>query len=478
MIKVKLSRDQILLVIIEAAVKKFELINKKLQQQIYRYSATNLFNRKYLLEKGNQYLKENKYNTLALVDIRNLRTYNEIFGYEATDKVLKALAQKIREYCGKNCLVGNLDLGRFWVLTKIEGENREKIVEEKVKGLIEFITGEELKIKIDEEELIILISLNVGIALHPQHGETINELLMSAEMATDRAKDRGINTVLFFQKEFKEDVEENIHIEERLRRAIKTGEIKDQIYPVFQLKVNPQTGEVTGVEVLMRYKLFPKIFKVILVAEKTGLIKELFKVLLEKSIPAMETALKINPRLHFSFNVSSVQLMSVEYLEETLKVLVERGIEPQKVQLEITETQILENRQVEETLRNFAKKGFKLVIDDFGKGYSSFDRLKTWEIYGVKIDRSLIADIPQKVKQFGDQVREFKFLKNLVRFLKSMGYAVTVEGVETPEMVELAKQLEVDEVQGFYYSKPVEEETFINCLREWSKWGKCPFSEN
>ncbi|HID79036.1 MAG TPA: EAL domain-containing protein, partial [Aquificales bacterium] len=98
--------------------------------------------------------------------------------------------------------------------------------------------------------------------------------------------------------------------------------------------------------------------------------------------------------------------------------------------------------------------------------------------YGVKIDRSLIADIPQKFKQFGDQAREFKFIKNLISFLKSMGYVVTVEGVETPEMVELAKRLQVDEVQGFYYSKPVDEEKFLKCLREWDQRVKSPFSKN
>ncbi|RTZ60293.1 MAG: hypothetical protein DSZ31_02325 [Gammaproteobacteria bacterium] len=478
MMKVKLSREQILLVIIEAAVKKFEIINQKLQEQLYRYSVTNLFNRKYLLEKGNQYLKEGKYNTLAVIDIRNLRTYNEIFGYETTDRILKALAQKIREYCEKGCLVGNLDSGRFWILTHIEGKKREEIVKEKAKGLIKFLAEDELKIKIGSEDLLILVSLNVGIAFYPEHGRDIGELLMSAEMATDRAKDKGINTFTLFQEDFKKNVEENIWIEEQLRKSIKTGRIEEQIYPVFQVRVNPRLGKVTGVEVLMRWKLHPRIFKVVLVAEKTGLIKELFNVLVKKTVPVIKSALSIYPSLSFGFNISPAQLGSVEELRKTLDHLIKEGIEPQKVQLEITETQILENKQVEETLIEFAKKGFKLVIDDFGRGYSSFDRLKTWEIYGVKIDRSLIVDIPQKVKQFGDQVREFKFLKNLVGFLKNMGYAVTVEGVETPEMVELAKQLEVDEVQGFYYSKPVDEETFIKCLKEWSKMGKCPFSGN
>lgn len=476
--EVKLSREQILLVIIEAAVKKFETINQKLQDQLYRYGVTNLFNRKYLLEQGNQYLKGGKYNTLVVVDVRNLRTYNEIFGYDTTDKILRALALKIREYCGKSCLVGSLDSGRFWILAKIEGENKEKLAEEKAKELIKFLSDDELKIKINREELIFLVALNIGIAFYPQHGRDIGELLMAAEMATDKAKDKGMNTVILFQEDFKKEVEENIRIEEQLRKAIKTGKIEQQIYPVFQLKVNPNSQEVAGVEVLMRWKLHPQIFKVILIAEKTGLIKDLFEVLIKKTVPVIKSALEIYPSLPFGFNISPVQLESVDDLNKTFNYLIKENIEPQRIQLEITETKMLEIQEVEDTLREFINRGFKLVIDDFGKGYSSFDRLKTWDIYGVKIDRSLIADIPQKFKQFGDQAREFKFIKNLISFLKSMGYVVTVEGVETPEMVELAKRLQVDEVQGFYYSKPVDEEKFLKCLREWDQRVKSPFSKN
>jgi diguanylate cyclase (GGDEF)-like protein len=474
MIKIKLTREEILLVIIEAAVKKFEALYRQLQQQLYRYGVTGLYNRKYLLEKGNRLLEEGKRNTLAVIDIRNLKTYNEIFGYETTDKILRAIAQKIKRYCGKHCILGNLDSGRFWVLTKLERQEAEKILQD----FIKFLTEEELTIKVDGEEFVILVSLNVGMAFYPEHGKDIAELLMSAEMATDRAKGLGTNTYLIFREEFRKEVEENIQIESLLRRSIRSGEIEQQVYPVFQLKVNPQTEELTGAEVLMRWKLHPKIYKVILVAENTGLIKELFNILVKKTVPVMEEVLRIYPDFSFSFNISPAQLISVEDLKQAMDYLLSEGISAERIQLEITETQMLENKKVEETLKEFIHSGFKLVIDDFGKGYSSFDRLKEWEIYGVKIDRSLVTDIIAKVRKEGKGCKEFKFLKNLVNFLKRVGYTVTVEGVEDQATVELLKELEVDEIQGYYYSRPVEWKTFIECLRRWKEVKRCPFEGN
>jgi diguanylate cyclase (GGDEF)-like protein len=474
MIKIKLTREEILLVIIEAAVKKFEALYRQLQQQLYRYSVTGLYNRKYLLEQGDRLLKEGRRNALAVIDIRNLKTYNEIFGYETTDKILRAIAKKIKSYCGKYCILGNLDSGRFWVLTRLEPAEAEKVL----RDFIKFLTEEELTIKLDNEEFIILVSLNVGMAFYPEHGKDIAELLMAAEMATDRAKSMGTDTYLIFKSEYRKEIEENIQIESLLRRSIKSGEIEQQVYPVFQLKVNPQTEEVTGAEVLMRWKLHPKIYKVILVAENTGLIKELFNILVEKTVPVMKEVFQIYPNFSFSFNISPAQLMSVEDLKRTMDNLLSTGLSPERMQLEITETQILENKKVEETLRRFIDSGFKLVIDDFGKGYSSFDRLKEWEIYGVKIDRSLVTDIIAHVRREGKGCREFKFLKNLVNFLKRVGYNVTVEGVEDQATVELLKELDVDEIQGYYYSRPVEKETFLECLRRWKEVKRCPFKGN
>jgi len=106
MLKLKYPKERILLFIIEAVTKKFERINHQLMESLHTYSVTGLKNRKYLFEFGDKFLKEEKYNTLAVVDIRNLRKYNEIFGHETTDKILKAIADEILNYCGEHCFIG------------------------------------------------------------------------------------------------------------------------------------------------------------------------------------------------------------------------------------------------------------------------------------------------------------------------------------------------------------------------------------
>jgi len=475
MFQSKLTKEQILLVIIEAAVKKLELINKKLREQVYQYSVTGLYNRKFLLDKGNFFLKEEGYDTLAVLDVRNLRTFNEIFGYNTTDRILKHLSERLKEYCGKDCVLGNLDAGKFWILTKL-GENKEKISIEKAKNLLKFLSSEELTLKEQGEPLSLPISVSIGIAFYPQHGKNIKELLMSAEIAVHKAKDFGEPHIQIFKPSYRLQIEENLKIEEILKKSINNGDIYKLLNPHFQLKIETENENIHGAEVLMRFSFTPNTYKVVLVAEKIGLIGKLFKVLVEKSLNTIKEAFKLNPQIHFAFNISPLQLKNLSELQETLEVLIKENLDLQKIELEITETQFLENPEVEELFTQLANKGFKLVIDDFGKGYSAFDRIKKWKISEVKIDRSLIIDLYRSFLREGENSRDYKFLKNLLVFLKNMGYKTTVEGVEDKPTVEILKRLKVDHIQGFYYSRPTEGKTFLECLSQWEKYRKCPFS--
>ncbi len=472
MLKLKLSKDAILLVIIEASVKKFETINRKLQQQLYRDIVTGLYNRKFLLKRGDALLNEG-YNTLAVIDVRNLRAYNEIFGHDTTDKILRKIAEKIKELCSDTCIIGSLDAGRFWLLSSIDDIEREEIAKKSIENIIKHLTTEELRVNINDEDLIILIALSAGIAFYPEHGKNIAELLRAAEIAADRAKAEKINTYSVFDITYKKLIEENIWIEEQLRKAIKGGKIEKQIYPVFQIKVNPSTEKITGVEVLMRWRLYPQIYRIINVAEKTGLINDLFKILIRQAIPYMREALKINPDIHFGFNISPYQLALKDDLLEALDLFIEEKCEVEKVELEITESELLKNIDAEQILNTLTEKGFKLIIDDFGKGYSSFDRIKRWNIHGVKIDKSLIDDIPEGVKRYGKTYKGFLFLKNLTEFLKNMNYKITFEGIEDEFTVNLVKELGIDEVQGYYYAKPVDGNRFIECLKNWEEERRC-----
>jgi len=154
--------------------------------------------------------------------------------------------------------------------------------------------------------------------------------------------------------------------------------------------------------------------------------------------------------------------MNPQRLIETLKMLKDSLI----IEVEITETESLNINEILKAINQITSMGFKLVIDDFGKGYSSFDRLKNLDVCGVKIDRSLIVDLLENEKTY-------RFIKNLVSFLKNMNYKVTVEGVEEEKIVNALAEIGVDEIQGYYFSKPVREERFLECLKNWEKLQKC-----
>lgn len=455
MLKLKLTKEEILLTIIKAATKKYE-------EQLYLHPATKLYNRRYLMEFGDLLLQEKAFKTLVVFDVRNLHTYNEIFGHRVTDGILRSLGGKIREFCGKGCLVGSLECGRFWLLTK-EKEEVPKLL----KDLINYLTSKELKVRVDRTPISVLISLNGGYAFYPEHGKTIANLLIAADIAADRSKEQGTNTFTVYDKSLEKPLRENLEIEARLREAIKSGAIEGQIYPVFQLKVDPKTNRITGAEVLMRWTEHGQIFKVIQVAEKTGLLDTLFEVLVKKSADVIKRALSLNPQMRFSYNISPVQLGHTEELLKTLALFEEKGVSPDLIEVEITETELLKMGNVLDALNKLTSKGFLLSIDDFGKGYSSFDRLMVLDIYGVKIDRDLVKDLlkEENVKES----KPYKFLKNLVLFLKGNEYRVTVEGVEDRALVELLKEMDIDDIQGYYYSHPVREETFLSCLKGWGR---------
>ncbi|NPA13644.1 MAG: phosphodiesterase [Aquificae bacterium] len=465
----KITKEQILLSIINAATYKYKLINQKLKSQLLKHHITGLFNRRYLLIYGDNLLK--RYNTLYIVDIRNLRTYNEIFGYEIVDQFLKAVAQKIKTFCGKECLLGSLDLGRFWILLH---QKEEKEAIEKALSLVEYLTAKEISIKTQTKELSLLLSINVGIGIYPKHGKNIEELLTNAEIAADRAKYKGENTVEIFKEDYRQDIELNLEIEHQLKFAIKHGTLKGEIFPVFQARVNPVNENIVAAEILMRWKKYSPA-RFIPVAERTGLLRYMFDVLVENSIPVLKEIFKIRPHLRVSFNISPVQLKFWNDLKESLEKLKKADIPLNQIELEITESGVMEEHEnIIEKLNSLSLEGFKIVIDDFGKGYSSFERINRLNIFGVKIDRSLLDGL-RKADSLQSSKKSVKFIQNLIAFLKSLGYNITIEGVEEnePHLVEIFRKLNVDEIQGFYYAKPVPKEKFLQCLENWEKLKRC-----
>jgi len=432
----------------------------------YVHPTTGLLNRYFLLDKGNDFLK--KLNTLLVLDVRNLTKYNELFGYEFVDELLRVIAKILKRFFYNKesfppLALGFLECGRFWILKKVENPTEENL-KKLANRLIKILTEKPLCV---DENFPILISVNIGIAVYPNHGKNIRELLRKAEFALDISKQQGENTFLIFNEKFAEEIRTSFEIENRIKRLISENRLKEEIYPVFQLRINVQKGEIpSAVEVLMRFGNFsPALF--IPIAENAGLIGKMFEALVENTIPFMREALNIAPDLKFSFNVSPIQLKN---FDEFLKTWEKLAIFPFKnLELEITESAILEEK--EELLRKLnilSLYGIDLLIDDFGKGFSSFDRLRFLDISGVKLDMSITRKILEE-EDYYQFLKSIRLLEILIKGLKEVEFKVIAEGIEDIATAELLKFFGVDEIQGFLYSKPVKGKEFLEKLKSYFK---------
>ena len=222
----------------------------------------------------------------------------------------------------------------------------------------------------------------------------------------------------------------------------------------------------------MRWKRFKgPIFKVIQVAEQTGLIKELTLALAFNTLPVIRDVIKEFPNFGFSFNLSPVLFKFWNEFKNKGPEFKKYNIPPQNLEFEITEISLSDIPNATEYINRIKKKGFKILIDDFGKGFSAFDRLMEIDFDGVKFDKTLMDKLLDAHLKGNKKV--VNFIRGLVEFAKSQDYKITAEGVEDPRLVKLLKEWDIDEIQGYYYAKPVEVDRFLECLRSWDKVKRC-----
>ena len=466
-------KEKLLIAIVEAIGQQHAKTLKQLQDRIYKHPVTGLLNRTYLEEKEKELLR--KYSSLLIIDIRHLKKFNEIFGYKAIDGLLKSLAGKLKTFCKtkskEKCLLGFLDLGRFWILTSFDNEKEVKTI---AKELISLITQEPLIAWTGNVGIRLLISVNIGISLK-ENVKNIYDWIIKAELAAESSKEKGFNQIAFFEESFKETIEEAIKIEQLLKESLSNKSLKEEIYPVFQIKVNPITEEPVGVEVLMQWTKFSNIEKVIQVAETSDLIKELTFILWKKTAPILGEILDVKPNLSFGFNLSTILFKYWREIQEKLKLFSTYSIPFNQIELEITESSLITDPKTKLYINSLRRKGFVIVIDDFGKGFSSFDRLLEIDFQKVKFDKSLFDQLSNALSNEDEKkIKKVKhFIEGLIDFAKNQGYKTVAEGVEDFEIVQLLKEWGVDEIQGFYYSETVSKEKLIECLKNWDSLKKC-----
>jgi len=387
------------------------------------------------------------------IDLDRFKTINDSLGHEAGDRLLKEMAKRFKRSLRADDVVGRLGGDEFVILIEEVDELSQialvahKILSSTIKPMV--LTGEECR-----------ITASIGISIYPKDGVDELSLMKNADIAMYFAKEEGRNNYQFYSKDIQSQSNKRFSIETNLRRALERNELSLE----YQAKVDFKTGMITGVEALLRWQnqflgsVTPIQF--IPVAEDTGLIVPIGRWVM-KTACAQNVAWQRQglPPIRISINLSLRQLMDDKLLEDIKAALDDSGMAPNLLELEITESMVMHNpaRLIAE-LTNIKKLGVRLAIDDFGTSYSSLAQIKHFPIDTLKVDRSFIRNLTQNSENQA-------ITESIIAMGKTLSLTVVAEGVETQEQKDFLRDLICDEMQGFYFSKPVTPDQFGDLLR-------------
>lgn len=428
-----------------------DLTERKHQEQRLSYlenydPLTDLPNRFYYNYQLHQYLVTQKDSIKQMAVIRinidRFRPLNEYLSNNGGDELLRQVAQRLRITNAEALFVAHLNGDDFAILYELS--HIRPSVQEHCDRISQAFTQ---PFNVMGQEYVITLSM--GIAFYPDHGRQLDYLNNCAEQALSEAKALGGNTIRFYSSENTALIEQGIFIERDLRTAIQNNELV--VY--YQPKINISNQHIYGFEALVRWNhpekgiIPPGMF--IPLAEQTSLISEIGRFVID------ETAKQIHQwkqdgycNICVSVNIVAQQLHRGQLLDDLDKAIQSTGISGSSLELEITESSLVENSDSVMNLLNQIKdRHISISLDDFGTGYSSLSYLADFPIDILKIDRSFVSKI-------GDKKQE-AIVSAMVAMGKAMGMTVVAEGIETVEQLEYLRNLKCDVAQGFLFSKPL-----------------------
>lgn len=415
---------------------------------------TGLPNRLSLIEKMEDKISHYSDHPFALMflDLDGFKEINDSFGHRFGDQLLVLFSKLLQNLLPEDTFIVRTGGDEFVILMMCK-ENKGQI-EQLLLHLIQ-----KLNDPFNIDLIDVYITASIGIAIYPQDGSNHEELLQKADAAMYNAKNIGKNTYSFYNTLFTEKALQRTILSTQLKKAIHNNEL--ELY--FQPQVDVDTGNIIGAEALMRWMtqngmIPPSVF--IPIAEESGLILEVGKFALMQGC-STAVALSNEEMLHgrIAINVSARQLAHLDFLATLDDVLKVTQCNPQYIELEITESSILENPEKMIALLSVIKsKGFNISIDDFGTGYSSLSYLKNLPIDKLKIDQSFIRNITHEHKNQ-------TIVKTIISLAKGLGMSVLAEGVETEDEMLFLRNNGIDSIQGYYYHKPMKIDAFRKILK-------------
>jgi len=417
----------------------------KLRHQAHYDSLTGLANRALFHERLQAALDQSRLDgrggALLYVDLDQFKHVNDTSGHGVGDEFLCAIAQRIRHGVAADAVAARLGGDEFAVLLPQATAATARAEAERILQLV----GAPVRLASRD----LRTGASIGIALFPEHGATIDELLMVGDIAMYRAKEAGRNRAELFAAEMRQRMQARAELEGGLRRALANSEFM----LVFQPIVRSDSGACAGVEALLRWPghdgggASPAEF--VPVAEECGLIVELGDWVLRTACRQFQDLKRAGVELDYiSVNVSAHQLRQEKLATAVVECLQRNGMRPEELQIEITESVLADGHATERTLRALARAGVRVALDDFGTGYSSLSYLRDYPVDTIKIDRSFVRDLP------GDPAA-CRLVEAMLAMAAAVDKHVVAEGIESAEQLRYLQQAGCGSLQGYLLGRPM-----------------------
>lgn len=439
------------LIVILSDITDRKNIEANIHRLAYFDSLTNLANRTQMNEHLNKMLvsahKSNESFALLFLDLDRFKPINDTMGHPAGDLVLKDVAKRLSSSVKQKDLVCRMGGDEFTIALTPQAD-MQKAADVALYVGQRILNHLSQPYYVDEQE--VFLSGSIGIAIYPQDGLSVTELLKNADMAMYHAKDLGRNNVQFYKLSMNEKAKKQLDIENDLRHAVDRNEL--EVY--FQSQHATDSGIAVAAEALLRWNhpskglMTPNQF--IPIMEDSGLIVSIGQWVLEQACQQFAQWCEQGLGLQrIAVNVSARQFHQKDFVDMVRNTIEQTGISAHQLELELTESILIQDlEQTLNTLNSLRSMGVRIAIDDFGTGYSSLNYLKQFPVDTLKIDRIFIQNLPNNSD-------DAQITRTIIAMAHNLGMGVIAEGVENTEQLAFLQSTRCEEIQGFLFSKPM-----------------------
>lgn len=438
-------------------ITKFKKQNDELQYMAFYDELTGLYNRNYFVKLLGEFIRkaqdEQSVVSVLFINIDDFRKINDGMGLVVGDEVVQQYGQFLGSFSSDHCIVCHMNSDIFCMAIydpcgSRSVEHIHKSIKERINQGFILTNGMDIR-----------LTVSIGVAEYPEASKSALELINCAEIVMFKAKTMGKASIQYFDAPILQDFLQTVSIENKLKEAVFNKNFCLHFQPQYYTK----TGELRGVEALIRWKdednkmISPAVF--IPIAEKNGAIIPIGKWVIEESIRHYaEWKRKYGLPLVMSINISAIQYKRKDFVSKLLDILRKYDVKPNEIELEITESVLIEDfAEVKEKLLLLRDYGLRISLDDFGTGFSSLSYLNGLPIDTLKIDKSFIDKV-------STDASTRIITESIVSMVDKLGYETVAEGVETQEQFDYLKRIGCDIIQGYLLGKPMSSEDLEQLL--------------